>query len=66
MGCCKAHIEESKNWCKRHGIAFTDKQGKEYCVFHAPKDKKGISLEEFNKLVFAEIDNAKMSAIKGE
>ncbi len=62
MGCCKADKDESKNWCKPYGIAFTDEEGKEYCVFHAPKDNKGISLEEFNNLVFAEIDNAKISA----
>ena len=31
----------------------------EYCVFHAPKDKKGVSLEEFNKLVFEEMNKAK-------
>ncbi|MCD6160980.1 MAG: pentapeptide repeat-containing protein [candidate division Zixibacteria bacterium] len=28
----------------------------EYCVFHAPKDKKGITGEEFNKLIFKKLD----------
>jgi uncharacterized protein YjbI with pentapeptide repeats len=43
------------DWCKEHPVVHKD-SGKEYCVFHAPKDKKGISTEEFNILVFAEIN----------
>ncbi|KAA3610172.1 MAG: pentapeptide repeat-containing protein [Calditrichaeota bacterium] len=27
----------------------------EHCLFHSPKDKKGISVEVFNKLIFAQI-----------
>lgn len=30
----------------------------EYCVFHASVEKKGISVEEFNKLIFAKINKA--------
>jgi len=30
----------------------------EYCVFHAPKEYKGITVEEFNKLIFEKINKA--------
>jgi uncharacterized protein YjbI with pentapeptide repeats len=45
------------NWCKDYPIVYRDKE-KEYCVFHAPKGCKGVSLGEFNELVFKEIEKA--------
>jgi hypothetical protein len=57
MPCCKA---EEYIWCKDLPVvSYMDTEGNEYCVFHAPKGLKGISLEEFNKLVFERIDSAK-------
>ena len=58
MGCCKA---EKYKWCKELDTVYTDEEGKEYCVFHAPKGHKGVSLEEFNNLVFQRIEEAKNS-----
>ena len=58
MGCCKA---EKYKWCKKLDTVYTDEVGKEYCVFHAPKGHKGVSLEEFNNLVFQRIEEAKNS-----
>jgi hypothetical protein len=46
------------NWCKDYPTVYKDKDGKEYCIFHAPKGCKGASLEEFNKFVFKEIEKA--------
>lgn len=57
MPCCKA---EKYGWCKDLPvIKYKDEEGKEFCVFHAPKGKKEIPLEEFNELVFKEINKAK-------
>ena len=56
-GCWKS--EETGAWCESYeAIPLAD--GKErYCVFHAPQGEKGVSLEEFNDLVYAEIDKAR-------
>ncbi|MEN6375594.1 MAG: pentapeptide repeat-containing protein [Smithella sp.] len=56
LPCCKA---EEYEWCKDLETVFTDEEGKEYCVFHAPQGKKGISLDEFNTLVFNRIEDVK-------
>lgn len=32
------------------------RKGLDYCLFHAPADKKGISVDEFNERVFARIE----------
>ncbi len=45
----------NQNWCGEHEIVYSEDDN-HYCVFHAPKDKKGISNEDFNKLVFQLID----------
>jgi len=53
MPCCKAY-----RWCRDLPVVdYKDNQGNEYCLFHAPKDEKGISLEEFNEFVFKKIEN---------
>jgi len=55
MPCCKAKIY---GWCQDLPVVeYKDKEGNEYCLFHAPKNTKGISLEEFNELVFKKIEN---------
>jgi hypothetical protein len=46
------------DWCRGHEIVHTE-GGIEFCVFHAPKENKGRSGEEFNELVFAEINRAR-------
>ena len=53
MACCKA--EELCDWCEEEDVVYTDEEGKEYCLFHAPADKKSVSLEEFNERVFEKI-----------
>ncbi|MCG2710696.1 MAG: pentapeptide repeat-containing protein [Thermodesulfovibrionales bacterium] len=58
MPCCKS--EEYYKWCKDLPVVdYKDGEGNEYCIFHAPQGKKGVSVEEFNKLVFEEIIKAK-------
>jgi uncharacterized protein YjbI with pentapeptide repeats len=56
MACCKA---EKYKWCKELDTVYTDEEGKDYCVFHAQKGHKGVSVEEFNNLVFQRIEKAK-------
>ena len=54
MPCCQA---DKYKWCKTlHSVKLAD--GKEYCVFHAPKEHKGRTQENFNKLVYAKIQEA--------
>jgi len=53
MGCCKC---EEYKWPDPQEVVWTDPaDGKGYCVFHAPKDKKHVSMESFNKLVLERI-----------
>jgi uncharacterized protein YjbI with pentapeptide repeats len=50
-------MAEKYKWCKNlTTISYRDKEGKEYCVFHAPKGQKGISLEAFNRRVYEKIN----------
>ena len=57
MACCKA---EEYHWCGKEPVVdYKDEEGKEYCVFHAPKGKKGIPFKEFNELVYKRIEEAK-------
>lgn len=59
MACCKA---EDFKWCKDLETVYTDEEGKDYCVFHAPKGKKGVaSIEEFNDLISTRILEARNS-----
>lgn len=61
MPCCKA---EKYSWCKDLPVVdHGEEEENEYCIFHAPQGKKGVSVEKFNKLVFERIENAKT---KGE
>lgn len=49
MACCKA--EKFDGWCKRLPSPYVDSDGKEYCLFHAPKEHKGVTLDKFNKKI---------------
>lgn len=61
MACCKA---EKYKWCKELDTVYTDEEGKEYCVFHAPKGKKGVvNIEEFNDLIFTRMLEARNSKV---
>jgi uncharacterized protein YjbI with pentapeptide repeats len=54
LPCCVAEI---LGWCKDLPVVgYKDEKGNEYCVFHAPKGKKGVSLAEFNNLIFNRIN----------
>lgn len=39
MPCC---YKDGKGWCKDLETVYTDAEGKEYCVLHAPQGKKGV------------------------
>lgn len=57
MGCCKC---KDHKWADPQPPVWTDPaDGKEYCVFHAPVEQKGISDMEFNKLIFKRIQDAR-------
>ncbi|WP_291325283.1 pentapeptide repeat-containing protein [Desulfovibrio sp. UCD-KL4C] len=58
MACCIGAKHD--HWCKVHDIVYIDKEGNEYCVFHAPSDHKyrhkngpKVTAEQFNHLVFS-------------
>jgi hypothetical protein len=60
MGCCKC---EEHNWHDPQEVVWKDPaDGKEYCVFHAPKEEKKtkqgkrITVGEFNMLFFKEME----------
>jgi uncharacterized protein YjbI with pentapeptide repeats len=53
MSCCMA---EKYNWCKQEETVFRDQEGREFCVFHAPKGHKQCSVKDFNNKVFNRID----------
>jgi len=52
MKTCKYQFSATAGDCKEQ---VNTSHNEEYCIFHAPKDKKGISVEEFNKLIFEKI-----------
>lgn len=61
MTCC---MSKKYNWCRDLQIAYSDNDGNDYCVFHAPKGTKGnISLQSFNNLVFAYINESLRSGV---
>lgn len=56
MSCCVGH--QHSDWCKDYPIVYVDEEGNEYCIFHAPADKKFMELNgkkidsiDFNKEV---------------
>lgn len=57
MPCCMA---EKYSWCRSQSkpIIYKDEEGKEYCLFHAPQGKKGMTVPEFNSKILEEIDRA--------
>ncbi len=57
MSCCKC---KEHHWRDPQPTTYSDEAGQEYCLFHAPTEHKGMSVEDFNVQVFARID-----AIKG-
>lgn len=53
-------MAEKYKWCEELPVVdYKDEEGKEYCIFHAPQDKKGVSVEKFNEEVFKRINEAK-------
>jgi hypothetical protein len=50
--CCK---KNEYLWCKDEDVVYNDDLGNSYCVFHAPSGSKGISLIEFNEIIFDRI-----------
>jgi len=58
MKTCKYEAFHEGEVCKNQVNASN---GEEYCIFHAPKDKKGISVEEFNKLILEKIKHEDFS-----
>ena len=56
----RARYFDKWDWCKTqpHPIVYKGEDRIEYCVFHAPKGKKGVSVDEFNRLVYEEIERA--------
>ena len=55
MSCC---YRDGKGWCKNLDRVYTDADGKDYCVFHAPQGEKRVLLEKFNERVFERIREA--------
>jgi len=57
LTCC---MGEKYSWCQSQyeGVVYTDGEGKEYCLFHAPQGKKGMTLPQFNGKILEEIGDA--------
>lgn len=56
MKCCKCKEYE---WSDSQEVVYTDpKTGEGYCLFHAPADKKGMSVAKFNEKIFERIQAA--------
>jgi len=52
-------------WCDSESVvAFRGDNGEEYCLFHAPMGKKGISREEFNERIFKKIYESKKQTVR--
>jgi len=51
------HCNAGYDWCKDRKVVYKDGD-KHFCVFHAPEGRKGVGLDEFNKLIFSEIEKA--------
>jgi len=60
LRCCKA---DTAVWCEKERVIYKDSKGKEYCVFHAPRGKKGVTVQQFNQLVFSRIKGTKNGEI---
>ncbi|WP_207260256.1 pentapeptide repeat-containing protein [Desulfovibrio sp. Huiquan2017] len=59
MTCCKC---EEHKWDDPQEVVYTDPaNGKEYCLFHAPADCKGISVDAFNEKALERIKAASVS-----
>jgi uncharacterized protein YjbI with pentapeptide repeats len=56
--CCKA---DKYDWCLNKPIVYKDSDDKYYCLFHAPKGQKNVSLEAFNEIIIDEIQKIKIS-----
>ncbi|MDO9083665.1 MAG: pentapeptide repeat-containing protein, partial [Humidesulfovibrio sp.] len=53
MPCCKC---KEHHWPAPQPEVYTDEAGQDYCLFHAPAEHKGMSVDDFNAKVFARID----------
>ncbi|MCK5236467.1 MAG: pentapeptide repeat-containing protein, partial [Deltaproteobacteria bacterium] len=56
--CCKAG--DYYSWCDDHDELHVDVSSGHYCIFHAPAEEKGVTLVEFNNLIFERINKAKI------
>jgi len=56
MPCCKAEL--NFGWCGGEKTIYTDPCGMEYCLFHAPREHKGMSVQNFNERVSERIRNS--------
>ncbi|MGE4424510.1 MAG: pentapeptide repeat-containing protein [Pseudodesulfovibrio sp.] len=56
MPCCMC---EEYEWEDPQEVVYTDPEdGKEYCLFHAPVEHKGVSVDEFNAKVVERVQAA--------
>lgn len=54
MPCCKC---SEFGWPFQQDVTYTDEAKKDYCLFHAPAEHKGMSVEDFNEQVFKRIND---------
>ena len=52
MACCKC---DEYGWEKPQHVVYSDMNGKEYCLFHAPAEHKEMSVKEFNARVWERV-----------
>jgi len=55
--------ESQSGWCKAYPVVYKNKEGREYCVFHAPVGGKETNSEKFNELVFEKIKKTEPNQI---
>ncbi len=56
MPCCKSDLYGG--WCTDYPVVDYKDDNRELCVFHAPQGKKGVTLEEFNQVIFKRLNEA--------
>lgn len=55
--CNVADVNEEPGWCKDEQVVYTEGD-EHFCIFHAPKEHKGVPIEDFNKLIFNRLNTA--------
>lgn len=56
MSCCSCI---NYGWNNPEPLIYRDSANSGYCIFHAPADKKGISTDEFNEIIYKRINGYK-------